>query len=237
MIEINFDGACEPFNPGGTASYGYLIKKNNKIIKQGSGIIGKGEGMTSNVAEYHALIEGIKAFNDLNIKEKVIIRGDSKLVCYIISKEWGWNKKKTEWNPHKDCLHLKKLLDKALEVLKDVDYEIEFVKRENNQEADILSKEPLIENGVINNEELFKNKKKIKTKISSKNEPRKYKEGDKCPKGCGGNLLWVSGEVTQKRLKKAYHFEKWLKCNMCKSIFFDGKYKVLHNLNSNKKLF
>jgi ribonuclease HI len=32
MIEIYFDGACEPINPGGTAAYGFLIKKDNKTI-------------------------------------------------------------------------------------------------------------------------------------------------------------------------------------------------------------
>ena len=35
MIEIYFDGACEPINPRGTASYGYLIKKDGEIIKEG----------------------------------------------------------------------------------------------------------------------------------------------------------------------------------------------------------
>ena len=150
MIEIYFDGACEPINPGGTVSYGYLIKKDGKTINQGSGIVGNGEGMTNNVAEYHGLIEGIKAFSNLNIKdEKVIIRGDSSMVCKVVSKEWGWNKKKTIWNPHKNFPKLKILAECAIKLLEKLDYKIIWVPRESNQEADNLSKEPLIKAGII----------------------------------------------------------------------------------------
>lgn len=150
MIKIYFDGACEPINPGGTASYGYLIKKDDKTIKQGAGIIGAGKGMTNNVGEYHGLIEGIKAiFQSDFSKEKINIYGDSNIVCNVVSKKWGWNKKKTAWIPHKDCPHLKLLLDEALGLLVGLNYEIEWIPREKNQEADDLSKEPLIKAGII----------------------------------------------------------------------------------------
>lgn len=33
MIELYFDGACEPINPGGTASYGWLLKKMAKQLR------------------------------------------------------------------------------------------------------------------------------------------------------------------------------------------------------------
>ena len=71
MISIFFDGACEPVNPGGTASYGWVIKKDGKTILSGSGIVGSGEGMTNNVGEYHGLIEGIKAFLGLEARYHV----------------------------------------------------------------------------------------------------------------------------------------------------------------------
>ena len=149
MIEIYFDGACEPINPGGTASYGYLIKKDGRIITQGSKIIGSGAGMTNNVAEYTGLIEAVKTVSDLNIKEKVRICGDSNIVCNTIAKKWGWNKKKTVWNPHKDAPHLKPLLEEALNLLKNFDYEIKWIPSKDNQQADQLSREPLIKAGVI----------------------------------------------------------------------------------------
>ncbi|GEM_PF-1166955 len=240
MIEIHFDGACEPINPGGTASYGYLIKRGGQIIERGSGIIGKGEGMTNNVAEYHGLIEGVRAFKKLEIKERVEIYGDSNIVCYVVAKKWGWNKKKTVWAPHLKAPHLKKLLDEALKLLEGIDYSIQWVPREKNQEADDLSKEPLIKAGIVQStypkynsiKKIDKKEKKehiVKPKIK-----KKLQEGDACPRNCDGILFLVDGSkrITRKRLRKAYHYAKWLKCKKCRAVFFDDKDKVIHQRDS-----
>ena len=145
MIEIYFDGACEPVNPGGTASYGCIIKENDKILAQEGGIVGSGEGMTNNVGEYTSLIKALEALQRFNIqKEKIEIFGDSNLVCNTVSKKWGWNKKKTKWNPHKDAPHLKPLLEKALNLLRNFDYEIKWIPSKDNQQADWLSRKPFI---------------------------------------------------------------------------------------------
>jgi ribonuclease HI len=171
MIEIHFDGACEPFNPGGTASCGWIIKENGKILAQGGEIIGSGTGMTNNVGEYTGLIKSLENLQLLNIKDgELKIFGDSDLVCKIIQKKWGWNKKRTQWIPHKDVSHLKLLLDKSLDLLSGYNFEIKWVPREQNQEADDLSKKPLIEAGIISPET----------------------EVEKCPK-CGGKLVWRKG--------------------------------------------
>lgn len=143
MIELYFDGACEPINPGGTASYGWLIKKDGKTLRVGSGIVGKGHGMTNNVAEYHGLIEGIKAFLTLRIKEKLVLKGDSNLVINMVSKKWGWAKKKTQWKPHAKMPHLKKLLEEIHQLLENLDYDVQWIPREQNHEADELSKNPM----------------------------------------------------------------------------------------------
>ncbi|MDD5626014.1 MAG: ribonuclease HI family protein [Patescibacteria group bacterium] len=243
MIEIYFDGACEPVNPGGTASYGYLIKRDDQIIERGSGIIGKGEGMTNNVAEYHGLIEGVKAFKKLKIEGRVTIYGDNNIVCYTVAKKFGWKKKKTVWMPHEKAPHLKKLLDEALKYLEGMDYNIQWVAREKNQEADDLSKEPLIKAGIIKSiypeynftKKIDKEKEKEKSIIKPKIK-RKSQEGDTCPKNCGGILYWESSKMTEKRMRKAYHFEKWLKCNKCRAVFFDEKYKIIHQKET-KSLF
>lgn len=55
MIIIYFDGLCEPRNPGGIATYGYVVYKDEKVIKKGCRAIGEGQGMTNNVAEYSGL--------------------------------------------------------------------------------------------------------------------------------------------------------------------------------------
>lgn len=140
MIELYFDGACEPINPGGTASYGWVIKKDGKNIKTGYGIVGMGEGMTNNVAEYMGLIKGLEEYINLHLNEKLLIYGDSSMIINMITGKWGWSKNKTKWNPHKKMPHLKKLLDQALSLLRKVDYEAEWIPREKNKEADALSK-------------------------------------------------------------------------------------------------
>ena len=140
MIELYFDGACEPFNPGGTASYGWLIKKDGKELKSGHGVVGSGEGMTNNVAEYSGLIYGLEEFLKLNIQEKLLIKGDSNMVINMISGKWGWNKKKSKWQPHEKLPHLKELLNQALSLVKKIEYEVEWIPREENKEADALSK-------------------------------------------------------------------------------------------------
>ena len=144
MIELYFDGACEPINPGGTASYGWLLKKDGQIIQSGSGIVGKGDGMTNNVAEYYGLIEGIKAFLKLKLSEKLVIKGDSNLVINMVKKHWGWNKKKTVWKPHDKMPHLKDLLNQVHQLLDKADFETHWIPREQNTEADELSKSHLI---------------------------------------------------------------------------------------------
>ncbi|MFH0803618.1 MAG: topoisomerase DNA-binding C4 zinc finger domain-containing protein [Candidatus Tagabacteria bacterium] len=150
MIEIYFDGACEPFNPGGTASYGWLIKKDGEILAQEGKIIGEGEGMTNNVGEYTGLIKALEALRGFDINNgKISIFGDSNLVCNMVAKKWGWNKKKTKWIPHEDAPHLKVLLEEVHNLIKDYDYEIKWIPEAQNNEADYLSRSVLLDAGLI----------------------------------------------------------------------------------------
>lgn len=150
MIKIHFDGACEPFNPDGTASHGWIIREGDRILASGGEIIGSGKGMTNNVGEYTGLIKALEALENLGIgNRKIKIFGDSNLVCSMVAKKWGWNKKKTKWIPHEKAPHLKKLLDRALDLLGHYEFEISWIPREENGEADQLSKDPLIAAGII----------------------------------------------------------------------------------------
>ncbi|PJE60716.1 hypothetical protein COU86_02815 [Candidatus Roizmanbacteria bacterium CG10_big_fil_rev_8_21_14_0_10_36_26] len=153
MYEIYFDGACEPINPSGTVSYGFLIKKDGKIIAHESKIIGSGDGMTNNLAEYRGLIASLRYLLTRNplTHNPLTIFTDSSLVYNMVAKNWGWSKKKTIWRPHKDHPHLKKLLFEALKLLENFQYQIKWIPREQNQGADSLSKKPLIEKGIVSN--------------------------------------------------------------------------------------
>ncbi len=56
LMVVNIDGLCEPVNPGGIATYGYVIRdESGSLIAKKSGVVGKGAGMSNNVAEYAAL--------------------------------------------------------------------------------------------------------------------------------------------------------------------------------------
>ncbi len=74
IYRLFFDGTVRK-NPG-PAAYGYLIKDKNKTIFRESGYIGE---TTSNVAEYIALIEGLRGALNLGIR-RLAVYGDSQLV-------------------------------------------------------------------------------------------------------------------------------------------------------------
>lgn len=132
--ELFFDGACEWYNgkrnPGGIATFGWLIKQNDKRIAWGYGEVARGNGATNNIAEYHALIEGLKAAKDLGIfgDTEIQIKGDSQLAISQVKGEWRCNK-----------AHLRNLRDEVRNLMNPVDT-ITWVPREQNQEADDLSK-------------------------------------------------------------------------------------------------
>ena len=89
MINIFFDGSCMPKNPGGVATYGYVLIKDGKIEKEGRGTIGVGDGMTNNVAEYSGLLEALKFATTKYPDEKdIAIHGDSQLVIRQMKGEY-----------------------------------------------------------------------------------------------------------------------------------------------------
>jgi ribonuclease HI len=88
MITIYFDGLCRPKNPGGVATYGYLIYRNGKKVNSGYGVIGSGAGMTNNVAEYTALKQAAEWVNRQGGDEEIEIKGDSQLVIHQMNGTW-----------------------------------------------------------------------------------------------------------------------------------------------------
>jgi len=129
MITINFDGLCYPKNPGGVAAYGYLVSRYGKPIWRGFGSVGEGKGMTNNVAEYEALMAAAQWLIDEEIDEKILIKGDSELVI----KQMKGQYKVSSATSKKYVPEIKRLL-----LGKDVSFE--WVPREENEEADGLSR-------------------------------------------------------------------------------------------------
>lgn len=114
-------------NPGGVATYGYVIYRDNEVLKQSYGVIGEGKGMTNNVAEYTALKKALEWVDSEGIRDKITIKGDSQLVINQLKGKW-----KVKSHTSKNFVpHIKDLL-KGKEV------ELVWVPREKNKEADRL---------------------------------------------------------------------------------------------------
>ena len=83
-IEVYFDGACEPVNPGGIATFGFVVYKNGETLKTEKGLACEpfSSYASNNVAEYTAMIKSLEfivknGFCGKNIH--VTVKGDSQL--------------------------------------------------------------------------------------------------------------------------------------------------------------
>lgn len=149
-IVAYFDGACEPVNPGGTASFGAVIFIDDKRIWECSQLFepkkGRERETSNNVAEYSgfiAILEYLKS-KKLN-KNKIDIYGDSMLVlCQMLMDDprWGvrWRIKQGYYVP---------LAYRALSLLnKFPNITGHWIPREENTIADELSKAKLLKAGI-----------------------------------------------------------------------------------------
>ena len=130
MIEAYFDGLCEP-NPGGVATYGFVIKRDGKKIDEGHGLAGtpKTPQATNNVAEYTGLIKALEWLVAHKTRGPVIVRGDSDLIVRQVKGEYKV----------KSGL-LAPLHAQAQELLKELpDLRLEWIQRERNADADRLT--------------------------------------------------------------------------------------------------
>jgi len=83
-----FDGACGPINPGGTATYGVMIKDQDGIILVWEhGLVGKGSKMSNNLAEYAGVLHILKYLSS-RPPGRVTIHGDSNLVINQLNGKW-----------------------------------------------------------------------------------------------------------------------------------------------------
>lgn len=130
MIEIYFDGLCEPVNPNGVATYGFVVYHDKKCIKKEGNVIGEGKGMTNNVAEYTALIKALQWLDTQAINDQIVIYGDSKLVVNQVNGLW---RIKSDTS--------KKYVPIVRDLLRGKDFMLEWIPRDKNNEADSLSGE------------------------------------------------------------------------------------------------
>jgi len=132
MIEAFFDGLCEPKNPGGVATFGFLVLRDGKRVHEDSGLAATpySDGATNNVAEYTGVLKALEWLRDQGLeKEKIVVRGDSELVIKQLKGEY---KVKSPL--------LAPLYRKSREIaLGFPSLRFEHVPREKNREADQLT--------------------------------------------------------------------------------------------------
>ena len=126
---LYFDG-CSKGNPG-SAGAGFVIYQGSREIVSKSEFIGDNE--TNNVAEYHALVIGLKKALSYGIR-RLTVYGDSLLVIKQVSGKY-------KVNSH----NLKQYYDYAIELAKQFEYiRFEHVLREKNKRADELANRSLL---------------------------------------------------------------------------------------------
>jgi ribonuclease HI len=139
-----FDGACEPVNPGGTASFGAVVFNRGEKIWECGELFhpekGREHETSNNLAEYLGFLAILEFLfeNGLN-EEQITICGDSRLV--ILQMFGHWKIKGGFYAPF--AAKAKALL--AQHFPSTTGY---WVPRDRNSIADKLSKTPLIEAGV-----------------------------------------------------------------------------------------
>ncbi len=129
-----FDGACEPVNPGGTASFGVIVKgEDGTVLLREHGVVGKGDAMSNNVAEYSGVLHILKYLRS-GPPGRVTIHGDSNLVINQLNGKWRIKKGL--------YLAIATETKELLAHLRGLGWQISFcwIPREQNEECDALSK-------------------------------------------------------------------------------------------------
>jgi len=121
---LYFDGCCKG-NPG-PAGAGFVLYQGSREIVSKSEFIGDNE--TNNVAEYHALVIGLKKALSYGVR-RLTVYGDSLLVIKQVTGKY-------KVNSH----NLKQYYDYAIELAKQFEtIRFEHVLREKNKRADELA--------------------------------------------------------------------------------------------------
>lgn len=136
MIEIRFDGLCDP-NPGGIATYGFVVRQGGKKVHEGWGLAcpPRTAQCTNNVAEYTGLIKALEYLAEKKTKGPIQVKGDSDLVVKQVRGEYKVK------SPLLAPLHRR--VGELMDSFKD--FSIDWIPREQNGDADALTNRALAE--------------------------------------------------------------------------------------------
>jgi ribonuclease HI len=132
MIILYTDGGCRPKNPGGYGCWAWIAHDDQgRELASAYGCLGP--GMTSNQAEYEAILQAL-IWAQRHGFAPVVLYADSRLAVEQIRGTW-----------QAKAPHLVPLVREARRRLKSVDGRIEWVPRESNARADTLAERAYLE--------------------------------------------------------------------------------------------
>ena len=132
LIDVYFDGLCQPINPGGISCYAFVVKSGGRLLHSDYGVAGEpfSDESTNNVAEYMALIKALQWLLENNLgRAKVEIKSDSQLIVNQLTGDYKVKSKRII-SLYKQVLLLKSKFQ---------DIQIKWIPREKNREADGLT--------------------------------------------------------------------------------------------------
>lgn len=130
------DGLCEPRNPGGIATYGWVAYLNGEKIHEECAVVCSGPGATNNVAEYSAVIAALEWLVKKGYaRESIKIRSDSQLCMYQLDGIYAVRSERI-----RPLYERAKALSRKFRRIT-----FEWVPREKNQVADALSRKAYAE--------------------------------------------------------------------------------------------
>jgi ribonuclease HI len=131
IVQVHFDGACEPPRGGGVATYGFTVEGEGLDYEECDLAVRPwSKHATNNVAEYVAAIRALEYLRSREFRGSVLLFGDSQLVIRQMTGEY---EVKAE---HLKAYH-ERLSTLAAEF---AEVRFRWVPREENRRADELSK-------------------------------------------------------------------------------------------------
>lgn len=136
-IYATFDGACEPYNPGGHMGQGGVITIDGEHFCDLMDAQPAEPGNTNNVSEYKALAMVLAKLVEMNVNgddDEVIIAGDSQLVVRQMTGRYRVNADKAYFPHYMKCMELASNLGEV---------HLQWINRDRNKAADALSRKAL----------------------------------------------------------------------------------------------
>jgi ribonuclease HI len=142
---VNFDGLCEPANPAGIPCYGFVVKNENSIVSyRRYGLVNSVKPFSpqanSNTAEYGGAIKAMEWLiengyaNDHIRDYEILLRGDCQLIMRKLNSK-DYSPRAARMTPMYNIAIMLRSKFPTSRI------RFEWVKRDENKEADILAKE------------------------------------------------------------------------------------------------